>query len=121
MSTSAFKQYQKAFSDENWVKEVRKWVGNELLDEDTHTFAVAPTPNKFIKISEGRWKLLVGHAVNIIVAMSEEETTTMEELQNAYRYLFVCINCIKYGLDPKAAKIALNIEEYENKYWRKSC
>lgn len=117
MSTSAFKQYRKAFSDENWVKEVRKWVGNEVLDEDSHTFAAAP--NKDIRISEGRWKLLVGHAVNIVVAMSEEETTTMEELQNAYRYLFICINCRKYGLDPKAAKLALNIEEYEDKYWRK--
>ena len=117
MSTSAFKQYMKAFSDENFVREVRKWVGNEVLDEDTHTFVAAP--NKNIRISEGRWKLLVGHAVNIVVAMSDEESTTGEELRNAYRYLFVCINCIKYGLDPKAAKKALNIEEYENKYWRK--
>ena len=113
---SAFKDYLKMFSDKKWLEELKDWIGNDILEKDTHTFVVPP--NKNLRISEGRWKLLVGHAVNLIHAAVDGDASG-EELRNIYRYLFVCINCIKYGLDPKAAKEALNIEEYENKYWRK--
>ena len=116
MSTSAFKKYMEIFSDKDWVANLERWIGNDVLEKDTHTFVVPP--NKSLRISEGRWKLLVGHAVNVITAMTDEDVPE-KELQNAYRYLFVCINCIKYGLDPNAAKEALDIEEYEKKYWRK--
>lgn len=116
MSTSAFKEYMDVFSDKNKVKKLKDWIGIDILEDDSHKFAVAP--NKKLRISEGRWKLLVGHAVNIVNAVARSNAPE-EEAKNAVRYLFVCINCIKYGLDPKAAKEALNIEEYENKYWRK--
>lgn len=94
----------------------KKWVGYDVLNQDRNMFAVSP--DKDLRISDGRVKLLVGHAVNVInamLAMDAEEP----ELRDAYRYLFVCMDCLKYRLDPKAAKEALNIEEYENKYWRK--
>lgn len=113
---SGFKEYMEVFSDKNKVEKLRNWIGVNVLEEDSHKFAVAP--NKKLRISEGRWKLLVGHAVNLVNAVARSNAPE-EEARNAVRYLFVCINSIKYGLDPKAAKVALNIEEYENKYWRK--
>ena len=113
---SAFKDYLKMFSDKKWLEELKDWIGNDILENDTHTFVVPP--NKNLRISEGRWKLLVGHAVNLIHAAVDGDASE-KELRNMYRYLFVCMNCQKYRLDPKAAKEALNIEEYENKYWRK--
>ena len=116
MSTSAFKEYMDVFSDKNKVKKLREWIGIDILNEDMDAFAVPP--DKDLRISEGRWKLLVGHAVNLVNAVGYSNVPE-EEARNAVRYLFVCINCMKYKLDPKAAKKALNIEEYENKYWRK--
>ena len=97
-------------------EDLEKWVGSELIQQDRDTFAVAP--DKDLRISDGRLKLLVGHAVNVIYSMLGGYCTD-EEMRNAYRYLFVCMDCQKYRLDPKAAKEALNIEEYEEKYWRK--
>ena len=118
MSASAFKDYLEMFSDKEWLEELKDWVGNDILEEDTHTFAVPINEVHHLRISEGRWKLLIGHATNLIHAAVDGDASG-EELRNIYRYLFVCINCMKYNLDPKAAKKALNIEEYENKYWRK--
>lgn len=112
---SAYLDAMTIFSDDKIREEIEDWVGPELIVQDRETFAVPP--NKDLRISDGRLKLLVGHAVNVLYSMLGY--CTDEEMSNMYRYLFVCMNCLKYKLDPKAAKIALNIEEYENKYWRK--
>lgn len=112
---SAYLDAMTIFSDDKFREEIKEWVGTKVIMQDRETFAVPPDIE--IRISDGRLKLLVGHAINIIYSMLGHATD--EEMRNAYRYLFVCMNCQKYGLDPKAAKIALNIEEYENKYWRK--
>ena len=106
------------FSDPEWLNGIRSWIGDDLvLDRKMFDYAaIHPTNN--LRISEGRQKLLVGHAVKLIDAMNKKDASE-SEMKNAIRYLFICMDCLKYRLDPKAAKVALNIEEYENKYWRK--
>ena len=107
-----------AFSNHEWLNEIRSWIGDDLvLDRKRFDYAaIHPTNN--LRISEGRQKLLVGHAMKLLDAMNKKDAFE-SEMKNATRYLFVCMDCLKYRLDPKAAKKALNIEEYENKYWRK--
>lgn len=114
---SAYLDTMAIFSDGSFREGIELWMGPELLKKDRETFAVPL--DKDLRISDGRLKLLVGHAANLIAAMSCFTKCTEDEMRNAYRYLFVCMNCQKYRLDPKAAKVALNIEEYEKKYWRK--
>lgn len=107
-----------AFSNPEWLNEIRSWIGDDLvLDRKTFDYAaIHPTNN--LRISEGRQKLLVGHAIKLLDAM-DKKGATESEMKNVTRYLFICMDCLKYRLDPKAAKVALNIEEYEDKYWRK--
>ena len=117
---SAYLDAMTIFSDGSFRESIELWIGLELIKQDRKTFDYAAYhPTSDFRISEGRRKLLVGHATNVLYSMLG--CATDEEMRNMYRYLFVCMNCIKYRLDPKAAKTALNIEEYENKYWRKSC
>ena len=112
---SAYKDIMAAFSE--FGEGLEEWVGLDLIKQDKDTFAVPPDIE--LRISDGRLKLLVGHATNVLYAMLDNTDSSDSELRDMYRYLFVCLNCQKYRLDPKAAKEALNIEEYENKYWRK--
>lgn len=114
---SAYLDAMTIFSDEEFRKDLEEWVGPELLKQDRETFAVYP--DKELRISDGRLKLLVGHATNVLHAMLCNPDSSDTEVRNMYRYLFVCMNCQKYRLDPKAAKLALNIDVYEKKYWRK--
>lgn len=107
-----------AFSSPEWLNEMRSWIGDDLvLDRKAFDYAAFHPTNK-LRISEGRQKLLVGHAMKLLDAMDKKDATE-SEMKNATRYLLICMDCLKYRLDPKAAKKALNIEEYENKYWRK--
>ena len=100
-----------------------KWrylLSTEEVNELHKKYAMAPGAVVLTERSYKKRQKCIGEAVNLIYAIIEAEgpDITSVNFDNAMRYLFVAMDCVKYALDVDFARADNCIAELREQYMK---